>query len=216
MVAVGYVHGDPRKLDVAGYARGDIIAADATGILQPVAIGASTEILTVDLVQPEDVDWKPGGGSGGGTSVKIVDSGFITTGLIAAGPGPTQTPLGPVLTLAAAVGDVVGIVIEALIAAGGTNCIFDAATKNNITNVNFFSSGTNTPRFNGARPPWYFDAAAQFVSPNAIFYRLQAADIVNGSVSVQASAAGESGTRNINASTAFPLRTWLFNYGQGV
>lgn len=64
--------GDPNKLNVAGYDFGDIIAADASGVLEPVAIGSSGEVLTVDPVQDQSVDWTPGGGGGGGTPSNTV------------------------------------------------------------------------------------------------------------------------------------------------
>lgn len=65
MVATGYTGGDPNKLDIAGYDLGDVIAADVTGVLQPVAIGTTGEVLTVVPAEPTDVGWEPGGGGPG-------------------------------------------------------------------------------------------------------------------------------------------------------
>lgn len=66
MGAVGFTSGDPRKLDRSGYAKGDVVAADASGVLTPVPVGADTQVLTADSTDPEGVDWQPGGGGGGG------------------------------------------------------------------------------------------------------------------------------------------------------
>lgn len=66
MGAVGFTSGDPRKLNRAGYNKGDVVAADAAGELTAVPVGADTEVLTADSSDPEGVDWAPGGGGGGG------------------------------------------------------------------------------------------------------------------------------------------------------
>lgn len=67
MTATGYTGGDPTKLSKTGYTKGDVVAADASGTLQRIPIGSSAQVLTVNLAQPEDIDWEPGGGGGGGT-----------------------------------------------------------------------------------------------------------------------------------------------------
>lgn len=67
MTAQMILGGDPNKLDVAGYAKGDVLAADATGILEPVTVGVDGTVLTADTVAPEGVDWQAGGGGGSGT-----------------------------------------------------------------------------------------------------------------------------------------------------
>lgn len=72
MGATIVVGGDPNKLDVAGYTYGDIIAADVTGTLEPVTVGADGFVLTADSVAPEGVDWQAGGGGGGGTPSNTV------------------------------------------------------------------------------------------------------------------------------------------------
>lgn len=66
MTAQMVLGGDPNKLDVAGYSKGDIIAADNTGMLEPVTVGVDGTLLTADSVAPEGVDWQAGGGGGGG------------------------------------------------------------------------------------------------------------------------------------------------------
>ena len=72
MVAIISIGGDPNKLNVGGYTKGDVLAADVSGHLQPVAVGPNADVLTADSVAAEGVDWQPGGGGGGGTPSNTV------------------------------------------------------------------------------------------------------------------------------------------------
>jgi hypothetical protein len=65
MGAVGYTSGDPRKVDRSGYAKGDVLAADAAGDLTAVPVGGDAEVFTADSSDPEGVDWQPSGGGSG-------------------------------------------------------------------------------------------------------------------------------------------------------
>lgn len=65
MVAVGYVGGDPNKLSVAGYTKGDIVAAGAGGALAVVHVGANGQVLESDSTATDGVSWQTGGGGGG-------------------------------------------------------------------------------------------------------------------------------------------------------
>jgi hypothetical protein len=65
MGAFIFAGGDPSKVDVSGYAKGDLLAADATGTLQPVAVGPDSDVLTADSAASVGVDWQLGGGGGG-------------------------------------------------------------------------------------------------------------------------------------------------------
>lgn len=326
MAAIGYTGGDPNKLDATGYAQGDVPAADAAGTLQPVPIGTPGNVLTVNAIRPEFLDYQAGGGGGGGvtsvftrtgnvvattgdytkaqvglsnvdntsdankpvstaqaaadavvaaasiaksllttkgdiiaatgastpvrqavgsdgqvltadsasaagvkwstlspsasggTRIRIADSGPVTSGTITVTAGLPYTALGPTLILPAAIGDYLGLTIEALFGNQVTNLIFDAATRSGVpADINYFSSGTGTPLFNGARPFWYVDGGVQFASPRGeVLYKVQAADIVGGNVTVRPYAAAEGpATKDVLASAAFPLRTFLRNYGQG-
>jgi hypothetical protein len=72
MTAFGYVGGDPRKLDRAGYSKGQLVAADATGALQAVPGDVNGLVLTTDSTEPTGVDWEAGGGGGGTPSGTVV------------------------------------------------------------------------------------------------------------------------------------------------
>lgn len=65
MGATGFTSGDPRKLNRTGYAKGDVVAANATGTLTPIPVGADTEVLTAESVDAEGVDWQPAAGAPG-------------------------------------------------------------------------------------------------------------------------------------------------------
>lgn len=72
MTAVGYTSGDPGKLDRGGYAKGDVVAADAAGSLGAVHVGADTQVVTADSAQPRGLAYAAGGGGGGGTPSNTV------------------------------------------------------------------------------------------------------------------------------------------------
>jgi hypothetical protein len=72
MGAFIFAGGDPSKVDVSGYVKGDVLAADTTGTLQPVPVGPDSDVLTADSGAAEGVDWQAGGGGGGGTPSNTV------------------------------------------------------------------------------------------------------------------------------------------------
>lgn len=65
MGATGFTSGDPRKLNRTGYAKGDVVAANAVGALTPIPVGADTEVLTADSSDAEGVDWQTSAGGPG-------------------------------------------------------------------------------------------------------------------------------------------------------
>jgi hypothetical protein len=64
MTATIVIDGDPSKVNVNGYVKGDILAADATGFLHALPVGPNTDVLTADSVQTEGLKYGPGGGGG--------------------------------------------------------------------------------------------------------------------------------------------------------
>lgn len=199
-------------------AKGDLIVATADNTFTRLAVGSNTQVLTADSAQATGVKWAPV--ASGGASVKIVNSGPLTVGgNITVTNGLPYTTIGTDLTMAAAIGDIIGITIEALCGDESPNLIFDAATRVAAADVNYFSSGTGTPLFNGARPGWYINPFGVNKFPpvtGEVRYVVVAGDISGGNVVVRSYAAGDGGSRTVIRSAAFPLRVWLTNYGPGV
>lgn len=66
MAAVLYTGGDPNKLNAAGYVKGEVVAANAGGVLTPLLVGPDGDVLTANSSTTLGVDWEVGGGGGGG------------------------------------------------------------------------------------------------------------------------------------------------------
>ena len=327
MAAIGYTGGDPNKLDATGYAQGDVPAADAAGTLQPVPIGTPGNVLTVNAIRPELLDYQAGGGggggvtsvftrtgnvvattgdytkaqvglgnvdntsdankpvstaqaaadavvaaasiakslvttkgdiiattgastpvrqavgsdgqvltadsasaagvkwstlspaaTGGGTSTKIVRGAFNTSGTVTCAAGLPYTAIDSDLTIAAVLGDILGVSIQAVILDTGAELVLDMATRVSGADVNYLSSETGTPRFNGALAPWLQTTIGTGNFPTIageVLYKVQAGDLSAGTVTLRPYGAGDGGTRGVIRSAAFPLRCWVKNYGQG-
>lgn len=83
MTATIFAGGDPSKVNVSGYLQGDLLAANAGGLLQALHVGANTKVLTADSAQVQSLDYKPA--SGGIpvpfvlTPVALVDAPTVAT-----------------------------------------------------------------------------------------------------------------------------------------
>jgi hypothetical protein len=298
MSAFIFAGGDPSKVDVSGYTKGDVLAADTTGVLQALPVGPDGDVLTADHVAAEGVDWQPGGGGGGASpgntvvteqafgqgstagavltysrsdhthgtpnapavpaasgsvvteqafgqpsaagvagtfsrgdhthgtpaapasavSVKITLGAFNTSGNVTCAAGLPYTQVDTDLVIAAATGDILGVAIQAVINDSGAELVLDMATRVGAADVNYLSSGTNTPRFNGALPSWLQTTIGSGNFPTIegeVLYRVQAGDVSAGTVTLRPYGAGDGGTRVVIRSAAFPLRCWVKNYGPG-
>jgi hypothetical protein len=56
------VDGDPSKVNVNGYVKGDVLAANAGGTLQALHIGTNTNVLTADSAQVQSLKYAAGSG----------------------------------------------------------------------------------------------------------------------------------------------------------
>ncbi len=97
MSAVGYVGGDPRKVDVKGYTKGNILAADTTGALQPVSVGVNGTVLTANAAQADGVAWVPSGGGSGAPAVKIWNAGTLSYDVVIGANFYIGGPVNPVV-----------------------------------------------------------------------------------------------------------------------
>ena len=83
MSALIVIDGDPSKVNVNGYIKGDVLAANSGGTLQALHIGTNTNVLTVDSAQVQSL--KYAAGSGGFpvpfvlTPVNLTDAPTIAT-----------------------------------------------------------------------------------------------------------------------------------------
>lgn len=108
MTATGYTDGDPSKLNVDGYTKGDIIAANTSGVLTPVTVGPDAEVLTANSIVATGVDWEPGtGGSGTPSNTVVTETNFgqaSTAGALTSysrGDHTHGTPAAPSIPVAA-------------------------------------------------------------------------------------------------------------------
>jgi hypothetical protein len=297
MGAFIFAGGDPSKVDVSGYTKGDVLAADTTGTLQPVTVGPDGDVLTADSISADGVDWQPGGGGGGASpgntvvteqlfgqastagalltysradhthgtpaspsvpsasgsvvteqafgqastagvagtfsrgdhthgtpaapsaGTKITLGAFNTSGNVTCTNGLPYTQVDSDLVIAAVVNDILGVAIQAVINDAGAELVLDMATRVSGADVNYLSSGTGTPRFNGAVPPWLQTTIGSGNFPtlgDEVLYKVQAGDISAGTVTLRPYGAGDGGSRVVIRSAAFPLRCWVKNYGQGI
>lgn len=191
--------GDPSKVDVDG----DTMTGFLTLHADPSsALHAATKQYVDDEVA----------GAGGGGAVAITDSGPITTGNVTAANG-VLTHYPPDVTFPAQAGDRIMICVEAVAASTGAAVAFDAASRVSSADVNYVSSGNNTPLQPGTRGAWYL-AAASHTQPAPVYYTIQAGDISGGTVTLRFYAAGDGNTRVINASSVLPGRIVVYNFGQ--
>jgi hypothetical protein len=192
--------------------KGDLYVAtgSATVTRQPVS-GNNGWVLTEDSAQLTGVKWAT---AAGGTAVKIVKVGPITSGNITVTTALTQ--IGTDVTITATTGDILDLLIAALCNnTASVDLQFEAATIVSGTATNYWSSGTGTSLNPGGIPTWYV-AGGRFDSPHGnARYTVQAGDVVSGQVTVRVYAFADSSSRSVFASASYPLALWLTNYGAG-
>ncbi len=203
MTATGYIGGDPTKVDVDGWTLGDVLAANATGILEAVPIGAPAEVLTVVAAEPTDLGYAAGGG---GSSIAVRQS-RITTGTVTFPNTVNAWQRVAALdapAIPAAVGDFIAVSLTFL-ADLAADSFLDIAVWDGVAIARFLGSGTAAPLVEG-NPGLYPDPAF-----NGFFgvqgFEVEAADLNAGNVqltlAVKATGAGQA-----LAVAAFPF-TWL-------
>lgn len=78
MSAQIFAGGDPSKVNAAGYAKGDLLAANTVGLLQAMHVGVDTNVLTATSAATLGLSYLAGG-SGTGTPITLPDAPTIAT-----------------------------------------------------------------------------------------------------------------------------------------
>lgn len=78
MTAVIFTGGDPSKVNVGGYVKGDLLAANLSGSLSALHVGVNTKVLTADSSASLGLSYQTGGG-GSPPPVNLVDAATIAT-----------------------------------------------------------------------------------------------------------------------------------------
>lgn len=141
MTATGYLAGDPLKLDNSGYAKGDIIAADASGDLQPVTVGPDSDILTADSASAEGIDWETSGSTVVPSNTVVTEQSFAQASTAGAASNYSRgdhthgTPAAPTATSVGALpkagGTMTGAFVPAVVAMTDAATIAVVATSGN-------------------------------------------------------------------------------------
>ena len=202
MTAVGYVGGDPRKVNVDGYDQGDLLAADATGTLVPVAIGTPTQVLTADAGEPALVDWEAGGGGGGG-GLQAFSTNIYTGGNISLNTANVWASVGlqalSTIQIAAAENDVVEFGFAFMRSGAG---FLDAAVV--VAGVpQFYRSSRAGAPLNSGVLAWHPDPQTFRSADAGWAFVVQAGHLDGGLVKVDIFANGIDGTIFCNANGAF-------------
>lgn len=210
MTAQMVLDGDPDKVDVSGYTKGDILAADTTGTLTAVPVGPDADVLTADSVDTEGVAWATGGGGG---SAPYVRKAYITTGNVTPPntAGAWAALAGFELQIPAVVGDYVEIQAEFLCELKAST-FYDYAVIVGATIVRYGATGTGTPGIEGF-PGFYPDTAAFRGTPGPVGFTVTAPDLDGANVRWIIASASTSGTGTLFAGANFPFFWRAINYG---
>lgn len=185
----------------SGYTGPSVAMADVVGLPEALA----------DL--QEQIDGIDGGGGGGGAPVTVVN-GYVSTGNVV--PQNTSGAVqlltgGPTFAIAAAVGDRVRCDV-AYLTERNINTFYDLAVIVAAAGVRYATTGTGTPPIEGD-PGMYPDQPSFQGRPGPFCFTVEAGDLAGGNVTI-GFAVKSTGGGQLFASTAFPLRYTLTNYGE--
>lgn len=192
-------------------AKGDLYVATASATVARVGVGSNGQVLTADSAETAGVKWAAPSG-GGGASI-VHEHGYITSGNITpqntAGAWQALTG-GPTFSIAAAIGD--EIVFEwASLMERNLSTFYDTCVLVSGSPVRFASSGTGTAAVEGD-PGYYPDAPSYLGHAGPFAFTAGSGDISGGTVTI-GFAVKSAGSGQLFASTLFPLRYRLANYG---
>lgn len=184
-----------------GYTGPSVAMADVVGL--PAALADLQE-------QIDDLD---GGGGPGGTSVAVV-AGYVSTGNVVpqnTGGNVQLLTGGPTFAIAAEAGDRIRCDVVYL-TERNINTFWDLAVIVGGVAVRYATSGTSSPPIEGD-PGMYPDQPSYQGRPGPFSFTAQAGDLSGGNVTI-GFVVKSTGGGQLFASTAFPLRYTLTNYGE--
>lgn len=185
-------------------------AQGITGPPIPVADVVGLQ-ATLDDLQDQIDDIDPGGG--GGTSVSIV-SGYVTTGNVSTfntGGSVALLTGGPTFSIPAAAGDRIRLDWTAL-TQKASSTYWDVCVIVSGSGVRYATTGTSTPGVEGD-PGMYPDTNTYQGRPGPFSFTAQAGDISGGNITFGFAIKSDNTAGLLFASSAFPLRYTITNYG---
>jgi hypothetical protein len=187
----------------------------AYGYTGPVVAMADVAGLPAALDDlQEQIDEIDGGGGGGGGSPVAVVVGHVSTGnVVPQNTGGAVQVLtgGPTFAIAAEVGDRVRCDVTYL-TERNINSFWDLAVIVSGSAVRYATTGTGSAPIEGD-PGMYPDQPSYQGRPGPFSFTVEAGDLSGGLVTI-GFAVKSTGGGQLFASTAFPLRYTLTNYGE--
>ncbi len=161
----------------------------------------------------EQIDEIDGGGGGGAAPVAVVAGRVSTGNVVPQNTGGNVHVLtgGPTFAIAAAVGDRIRADVVYL-TERNINTFYDLAVIVGGVAVRYATTGTSTPPVEGD-PGMYPDQPSYQGRPGPFVFTVESGDLSGGNVTI-GFVVKSAGGGQLFASTAFPLRYTLFNYGE--
>lgn len=180
----------------------------ATPIAQSSITNLVTDLAAIDG-RLDDLEAAPGGGSSVQVDFGHVTSGSVTPQTTASFAAVTG---GPTASIAAAVGDKVEFSWSGLLD-NASGLFYDICVIVGGAAVRYASSGTSTPAVEG--DPGMYQDTVDFRPQNTLGMALTVAsgDLSGGTITFGLAVLNPSGGGQIYASTAFPWRWMIRNYG---
>lgn len=193
--------------------KGDLYVATAPATVARLGVGSDGQVLTADSAQAAGVKWGAAGGGGGSTIV--TKRGYVTSGDVTPQNTSAAWQLltgGPTFSIAAAAGDEIEFVWAGM-RQPASSLFWDLAVIVSAAAVRYASSGSGTAAVEGD-PSMYGDTATFRPSPGlGMAFVAASGDISGGNVTIGFAINSASATGKLFASSNYPLRWHLTNFG---